>query len=231
MQQAIPGDASLSRTKVKISWGPVLLAAIAACVIGYSLLKNYVFDPRADFFLGVKTGLNQVVPVPAWLGAMRVHVAFACLAAASGALNFSSRLRRRSVRLHRANGYAYLISILAVSLTSGYLAPYATGGKWASIPFNLLNIAWPALAVISIRHARQGRYMAHREWMLRSYVFCFTNSCIHFFAFVLYRGAGVPYEASYIAGVYAAIAFLAAAAELFIRLRRSYADGGALPGA
>ncbi len=103
-----------------------LLACASILFILYALTQNYIIDPGAEAFLSHKTGLKRELNLPAWLNAMYVHVAFACIAMAAGLLNFSNRMFEKSRRFHRVNGYVYFLSVLIVVLTSGYMAPYAT---------------------------------------------------------------------------------------------------------
>ncbi|MBM7567601.1 DUF2306 domain-containing protein [Paenibacillus sacheonensis] len=196
----------------------LLLMVIAALIAGYALYRNILQDPEAAGFLSHKTNPLKQVDLPVWLSVMRVHLGFACLAMLAGAVNFSPWVLRHFRRFHKRNGYAYLISVLAVSLTSGYMAPYATGGKAVSIPFNMLNILWPAFTVLAIISIRKRRILQHRQWMVRSYAFCFTNMAVHLLAYVFREWADLSYEAAYTAAVYGAIVLLQLLAELFIRL-------------
>lgn len=194
-----------------------LLGLICFIFIVYALVKNYWIDPEAYEFLSNKSGLKREFNVPVWLNIMYVHVAFACIAMASGLLNFSTRLFQKSRQLHRFNGYIYIVSVLLVVLTSGYMAPYATGGKISSIGFNLLNIAWPLITVTALIHIKKKRITQHRNWMIRSYVFCFTNMFIHLITFVFHKGLGFIYSDSYTIGIYGAIALLLVISEVIIR--------------
>lgn len=196
----------------------LLLLLVAALFIGYALYANVISDPKAAGFLSHKNNPARLVDLPVWLSVMRVHLGFACLAMISGLVNFSPWVLRRYRRFHKGNGYAYLVSVLAVSVTSGYMAPYATGGKPASIAFNMLNILWPAFTVLAIISIRRKRVMAHRRWMVRSYAFCFTNMSTHLLAYVLREWMGLSYEAGYTAAIYGTIALLLLLAELVIRL-------------
>ncbi|MCY8615793.1 DUF2306 domain-containing protein, partial [Bacillus haynesii] len=63
-------------------------------------------------------------------------------------------------------------------------------------------------------------FSKHRNWMIRSYLFCFTNLFIHFITFVSRSGFGLPYDISYTIGVYGAIALNVAAAECVIHFTR-----------
>ncbi|BFH10486.1 DUF2306 domain-containing protein [Paenibacillus melissococcoides] len=193
-----------------------LLAVMAGYII-YVLYINYLHDPQAAAFLSRKSNPARPLNANVWLPVMKVHVAFACLAILSGAVNFIHTLLRKYRLFHRINGYLYVISVFAVVLTSGYMAPYATGGKPASIAFNLLNMIWMFITVMAIVKIKKKQMSRHRAWMIRSYVFCFTNLAIHLLTFALHDGLGLPYPASYTAAVYATILLLFGLAEIIIR--------------
>ncbi|MDF2657977.1 MAG: hypothetical protein K0Q94_768 [Paenibacillus sp.] len=195
----------------------VLLAVIGIGFILYALIYNYMIDPRAEQFLSYKTGLKRELHLPVWLNVMYVHVAFACIAMASGLLNFSNRLLEKKRNLHRMNGYVYVLSVFLVVLTSGYMAPYATGGKLSSMGFNALNIIWPLITITALVHIRKKRIVRHRNWMIRSYAFCFTNLAIHLLTFVGQQGFGLDYVTSYTCGVYGSIVLLLLIPELINR--------------
>ncbi|WP_372630558.1 DUF2306 domain-containing protein [Cohnella sp.] len=194
-----------------------LMLIVAAAFVVYALYKNFVHDPQAAEFLGHKSDLKRPLNVPVWLNVMYVHVVAACAAMLSGAVNFSSSLRRKSPRFHRLNGYAYVASVMIVVLTSGYMAPYATGGKAAGMAFNLLNIIWPAMTIAAVVQARKRRAANHRKWMIRSFAFCFTNLSIHLFTTLLTAGFGLGYAVGYTIGIYGTIVLLLAASEWVIR--------------
>lgn len=197
-----------------------LYRAVVLVSVGFvvwTILNRFVFDPQAADFLARKTDLARPLRLPAWLRALDVHIAFACLALLAGALNFSDRLRRRNRQLHRAIGYAYAVGVLIVCVTSGYLAPYATGGRAVSMAFNLLNLIWPFVTITAIIRARRKQIRLHRQWMVRSYAFCFTNLSIHLLENALSRGFGLRYETAYSVSVYATLVLLAAIAEFVNR--------------
>ncbi|MEW4371465.1 DUF2306 domain-containing protein [Paenibacillus kandeliae] len=184
----------------------------------HTLYANLIADPQAADFLSQKTGANQPPHLPLWLNIMYIHVIAACLALVGGAFNFSSYLLRRYRRWHRVNGYMYVIAILVVDLTSGYLAPYATGGKVTSIPFNLVNIAWIWITITALVQIRKGRWQRHRRWMVRSYLFCFTNMFIHSLEWLCQHVVGLNLLTSYIIGVYGAIVLNIGIAECINRI-------------
>lgn len=193
------------------------IVLVSVGFVVWTILNRFVFDPQAADFLARKTDLARPIRIPAWLRVLDVHIAFACLALLAGALNFSDRLRSRSRRLHRSIGYAYAASVLIVCVTSGYLAPYATGGRAVSMAFNLLNLIWLFVTITAIIRARRKQIQLHRQWMVRSYAFCFTNLSIHLLENALSRGFGLRYETAYAVSVYVTIALLAAIAEFINR--------------
>lgn len=198
-----------------------LLACVSLVFILYALVKNYWIDPGAAGFLSRKTGLKRELNLPVWLNVMYVHVGFACLAMASGLINFSNRMFEKSRRFHRFNGYVYLVSVLLVVLTSGYMAPYATGGKISSMGFNALNLIWLFVTITALIQIKRKRIDRHRNWMIRSYAFCFTNLLIHLITSLVQQGFGMVYATSYTIGLYGSIALLIVIPEIIIRTKRT----------
>ncbi|MFD0695462.1 DUF2306 domain-containing protein [Paenibacillus sp. GCM10027628] len=195
-----------------------LLAFVSILFILYALVTNYMIDPRAEVFLSYKTGLKRELNLPVWLSVMHVHVAFACIAMAAGLLNFSKRIFEKSRKFHRINGYVYLVSVLLVVITSGYMAPYATGGKISSMGFNVLNIIWLLITIMALVQIKKKRMIRHRNWMIRSYAFCFTNMSIHLITSLFHQGFGLGYSTGYTIGVYGSIVLLLVIPNVIIRM-------------
>jgi len=196
----------------------LLLASISSVYILYALVNNYIIDPNAETFLKYKVGLERELQLSPWLSVMRIHVGFACAAMASGIINFATHKYDKYRLFHRLNGYVYVISVFLVVLTSGYMAPYATGGKITSMGFNLLNILWLAITVTAIIHIRNKRIDQHRRFMIRSFAFCFTNMLIHLLTTVLHQWVGIAYATSYTIGLYATIVLLISVSEVIIAM-------------
>ncbi|GGG53202.1 DUF2306 domain-containing protein [Paenibacillus radicis (ex Gao et al. 2016)] len=198
-----------------------IFAWITFLIILYSLVNNYLIDPEAKAFLSQKIGLKRDLNLPVWLNVMYVHVAFACITMASGLLNFSNRLFEKSRKFHRTNGYIYFVSVLLVVLTSGYMAPYATGGKISSMGFNALNLIWLFVTITALVQIKRKRIVQHRNWMIRSYAFCFTNMLIHLITTLFHEGFGVDYAASYTISIYSSIVLLLIVPSFMIKARKS----------
>ncbi|MFH5186329.1 DUF2306 domain-containing protein [Paenibacillus sp. TAB 01] len=194
-----------------------LLACIIILFILYALVTNFIIDPGAKAFLNRKIGLKRELNLLVWINVMHVHIVFACIAMATGLLNFSNRIFNKSRKFHRINGYVYLVSVLLVVITSGYMAPYATGGKITSMGFNVLNMIWLLTTIMALVQIKKKRIIRHQNWMIRSYAFCFTNLLIHLITFLFHQGFGLVYATSYIIGVYGSIVLLLVIPSFIIR--------------
>lgn len=194
-----------------------LMLLFTIMFIFYVTYMNFVHDPQAEQFLSHKTDLKRELHTSVWLKVMYVHVIFACLAMIAGGLNFAGRIQRNRT-FHKILGYLYVTSVAITDLTSGYMAPYSTGGKINSIAFNMVNILWLAMTVIAVIKIKKKDVYKHRIWMVRSYAFCFTNMFIHLYTFIFHKGVGIAYTDSYTIGVLGAIFTLILLAELVIRI-------------
>ncbi|MDF2680309.1 MAG: hypothetical protein K0R47_1499 [Brevibacillus sp.] len=197
-----------------------LIVYVSMIYILYALVNNFVVNPGAETFLSHKAGLEHELKPRIWLTVMYIHVGFACVAMASGLFNFSTRSYEKHRSFHRVNGYIYISSVLFVVLTSGYMAPYATGGKISSMGFNLLNILWLILTTTALVHIIKKRILQHRRWMIRSYAFCFTNMLIHLLTFVFHQIIGIAYVTSYTLGLYGSIVLVIIAPEVLFRVEK-----------
>lgn len=191
---------------------------ISAVFIVSTVLHNFLFDPNAASFLSHKTHLTHPLHIRSWLDVLRVHIVFACLAMITGAVNFSSKIRRNNRRFHRVNGYAYIICVMAVCVISGYLAPTATGGEMNSVAFNLMNVLWLGATVTAFIQIKRKRISSHRIWMVRSYMFCYTNLLIHVLMFAFSSVVGITYDLSYTLSVYGSIVLNVIMSSIAIRL-------------
>lgn len=196
----------------------LLMVLVTIVLIVYVIYANFVFDTRATGFLSHKIELKKALNVAVWLKVMHVHVAFACLAMIAGAMNFSSWIFKKYRWFHRLNGYLYVVSVMFVDLTSGYMAPYATGGKTSSVAFNLLNIIWLLMTIMAIVKIRKKQVDQHRKWMIRSYAFVFTNFSIHLLSSFFLKVFGLSYPASYTISIYSSIILLLLVGETVIRI-------------
>ncbi|MCI3921201.1 DUF2306 domain-containing protein [Paenibacillus sp. TRM 82003] len=170
----------------------------------YVLALHFYIDPTSSAFLKEKVNLTRELNEQVWLIVVKVHVVAACLAIVAGGFNLLTAVHPKIGSYHKLSGYLYVISVCTVILTSGYLAPYSTGGRLNSIVFNIMNIVWLGVTMLSIMAIKRGSVQKHRFWMIRSYIFCSTNFMIHFIAFLTSKILNMDYVQSYTVGVYGA---------------------------
>jgi hypothetical protein len=192
-----------------------LMLVITIVFILYVVYINFIHDPQASEFLSHKLNLErQPANLPIWINVLHFHIIFACIATFSGAINFANGVKHKYRKLHRINGYVYLIAVTLVVITSGYMAPYTNGGKINSMAFNILNIIWLAITITALVKIKKKQINKHQQWMVRSYAYCFTNMLITILTFVLHNGFGLLYETSYTIGIYSTIPLLFIIAEI-----------------
>lgn len=190
----------------KIFWAALLLFLL------YTFTVNFLVDPQATDFLSHKDKLPR--NVLSWLTVLRVHIVFASLALVVGALNFATTRRQK---LHRALGILYVVSVLVTVLTSGYMAPTATGGTSTSMVFNLLELVWMAVTLTAVVAIIRNKPRQHRNWMIRSYTISFTNFLIHLLALLLQGVFQVEYRDAYTFSLYGSMVLLVVISEVWIR--------------
>ena len=104
------------------------------------------------------------------LGYLYVHGFFGALAMLLGVFQLSNRLRGRYLKVHRALGYVYVVSVfvaapfaIPVAMKIDSLSLVAASGFQA--------FGWMATTAIALYCVRNGNIVQHRRWMIRSYFF------------------------------------------------------------
>jgi uncharacterized membrane protein len=87
-----------------------------------------------------------------------------------GPINFSSRIRRRYLQLHRVLGRIYAISVFIGAFTGIALAAGRPGLPGTSMQ----AAAWIVCTTAAFITARNRQIVQHRQWMARSYAVTFT---------------------------------------------------------
>lgn len=97
------------------------------------------------------------------------HITFGGIALLIGWLQFSKKLRRKYLNLHRWIGKIYVGSVLLSGPGGFYIAFYATGGLSPMLGFSIGAVLWVLLTVLGYTTIRKGKVEAHKKWMMYSY--------------------------------------------------------------
>ncbi|MFC5703341.1 DUF2306 domain-containing protein [Cohnella faecalis] len=152
------------------------LSIVAFLAIFLSLyLGVQYFVMGADQSGLVQDKLGEMNLNDLWYVMVYTHVATAIAAICTGWLQFISKLRSRSYRLHKAIGRIYSVGVLLGGISGFYLSFYATGGWVSSVGFLLLSILWLYTLVRGIRAIAVKKDRAeHQRWMTRNYALTFA---------------------------------------------------------
>lgn len=123
--------------------------------------------------------------------AFLLHISFAPLALAIGAMQFFPRIRRRKA-LHRWLGRGYGIAILVSGSAGLIVALNAAGGPSAQLGFALLAIIWILVTANAVRHAVARRISIHRRWMIYSFALTFAGVTLRLYL-LGFMAAGFSY--------------------------------------
>jgi uncharacterized membrane protein len=152
-----------------LPWLPFAFFAIA---IGLYPLLYFLVDMRSNGLLHSKPQavLNNVV----WNAAFYIHIIFGGIALIIGWTQFSARLRKQKLKLHRFIGKVYVIAVTMSSLTGLYIAFFATGGLVCVLGFGLLATLWLISNIKAYSTVRKGNIHQHQNWMICNYALTFA---------------------------------------------------------
>jgi len=91
------------------------------------------------------------------------HIIAGSVALLVGPWQFSRRLRRRNLSVHRWMGRTYLLAVAIGSLAGFRLALFSEGGVVTLFGFGILAILWFFTGWMAYRKARAGRIEDHLE--------------------------------------------------------------------
>ncbi|MGB8437247.1 MAG: DUF2306 domain-containing protein [Burkholderiales bacterium] len=126
-----------------------------------------------------------------------LHVFAAAVALLLGPFQFSARLRRARIHLHRWMGRAYLGGGVLIGGLSGlYISQFAFGGLVAKLGFATLAVCWLYTGLRAFLAIRNGAIEEHQKWMVRNFSLTFAAVMLRIYipASVL---AGVNFGVAY----------------------------------
>lgn len=154
-------DSSGSR-KEKVLWWLLLLVCLVYA--GFAIEMFLVELNKISY--GVIASEAKLRRAPT---AFMLHALFGGFGLVAGVMQLNSRLRLRSIRVHRAIGWIYLVSIWGAS-TSGIInAFYFDVPLLARIIFIVVGVWWFFSTSLAYWYIRQGAVNFHKCWMIRSY--------------------------------------------------------------
>lgn len=159
----------------RLRYGPAKYAFFAL----YGALVIVVWITRDRFLLVPNSGLRQRYAPLSVL--MFVHGVPGAIALLVGIFQFSSRLRQRYLRVHRAMGRTYVFSV-AIAAPAAVLVSIKLPTPTLAMASVIQASAWILTTATAVYCVRTGRIQQHREWMMRSYpfamVFVFVRAII-----------------------------------------------------
>jgi uncharacterized membrane protein len=134
----------------------------------YGLMTLFVLLTRERTLLDPNSFLRRRYAGIAWM--MFIHGIPGAVALFLGVFQFSSRLRRKHLRLHRVMGRIYVGCVFVaapVALFISHARPLPTGFMVSLIHAT----GWLLTTATALYSVRVGNIQQHREWMMRSYPF------------------------------------------------------------
>ncbi len=172
-------------TKTRFSIATVAVLSILVALGSYRFL-----------LLGLPMAFPEMLgQIQAQRLAFILHISFAPIALATGALQFFAGIQRRKP-LHRWLGRTYGLAILVSGIAGIFVALNAAGGISGQLGFAMLALAWLFTTANAIRHARKRRIGLHRRWMIYSFALTFAGVTLRLYL-LGFLAAGFTYtEAS-----------------------------------
>jgi len=142
------------------------------CVlIGLYPVIYFIID-RHFGLLSSKT--QELLTNPIWNTGFYGHIIPGGIALLIGWTQFSAKLRRKRIKLHRTIGKIYTFSVLISGVCGVYIAQSATGGTSNVIGFSLSGIVWLTTTFLAYKAIKKGNIEQHQNYMLYSYAVCFS---------------------------------------------------------
>lgn len=134
----------------------------------FALMTLFVFYVYETPFLDSRSPVWQrVEPVKWWL---LPHAAAGAIALLLAPFQFSARLRRRSLRLHRIMGRLYVAGVV-VSAPTAIPVAIILGPPTLVMAAVIQSCGWLLTTAVALYCVRTGDIRQHQEWMIRSYPF------------------------------------------------------------
>ena len=134
----------------------------------FGLLTLFVFYLYETPFLDPKSPVWQHVEPVKWM--LLPHGVAGAVALLLAPFQFSARLRRRSMKLHRVLGRLY---VAGAFISAPLAVPVAVilGPPTLVMAATIQSTGWILTTALALYAVRRGEIRQHQEWMIRSYPF------------------------------------------------------------
>lgn len=149
--------------KRKYQYGIVIFLSFA---VALSILVHYILDV-ASFSLQKEVYAEHPIGIQS-------HILFGLLALIFGPLQFSEKIRKNNISLHKKLGYVYGVGVIFSAIAGLYMAHFAYGGLVSTLGFSFLSVFWLISIIVSIYFILNKKLNQHKEWALRSYALTFS---------------------------------------------------------
>ena len=152
-----------ARERAPALWWLILVLAALVALYGYAyvVVGAPMYPPNLrDSFVARPWGIYP-------------HALFGGSALLLGAFQFNRAFLRRNPRRHRLLGTAHVVAATLVGAAGLYMSAWSYGGWTTHLGFAALAIVLLVSTVRAYLAARRHDFVAHREWMLRSYALIF----------------------------------------------------------
>ncbi len=152
----------------KITW---YIFAILCVLISLYPITYFVVD-RHFGLLSTKSA--ELLSNQLWNVAFYLHIILGGIALMIGWLQFSSKLRKTRISLHRTIGKIYIIAVIISGVASLVIAQSATGGINNVVGFSLMGVLWIIVTIMAYTSIRKAKVEQHQNLMIYSYALCFS---------------------------------------------------------
>ncbi|MFD2588336.1 DUF2306 domain-containing protein [Croceitalea marina] len=160
--------------------------------------------PLIYFLIEVNFGLlalksKKLLENVLWNNFFYGHIIFGGISLLIGWTQFSPKLRRKRLALHRLVGKVYVLCVLISGVCGIYIAQFATGGITNIIAFNLSALIWLITTIAAYKAIKKRKIKLHENYMIYSYAVCFSAVTLRIWLPILTEVTG-SFDEAYLIG-------------------------------
>ena len=152
----------------KASW---ITVGILSTLIGLYPIIYFLIDRKFGLLSSKST---ELLSDNLWNIGFYGHIILGGLALLIGWLQFSHKLRRKKIKLHKTIGKTYVVSVLISGICGLFIALYATGGIISVLGFFSLGVIWLSTTILGFKAIKKGNVELHEKFMVFSFAACFA---------------------------------------------------------